>query len=75
MLRTVLMTAVLPFTFSTHAACVTDTSEIGDTGPASRLVCQMLEKQFPNATALTSSCPSASTMSSMVGGSVSGTTL
>jgi hypothetical protein len=47
MLRATLMTTTLLFASSTYAACEPDALEIGDTGPASQRVCEMLEARFP----------------------------
>ena len=49
MIKISLMTATMLFASATYGACESDSSEIGDTGPASQLVCKMLESRFPQA--------------------------
>jgi hypothetical protein len=49
MIKQLLCMALLPVSFASSAACVNDTPEIGDIGPASELVCKELDRRFPNA--------------------------
>lgn len=47
-MKTILVTALTMGVASvSHAACLPDASEIGDAGPGSELVCDMLEAKFP----------------------------
>lgn len=47
MLRTILFSLTLISTSVTYGACLPDTAEIGDIGPGSQLVCNMLEARYP----------------------------
>ena len=49
MIKQTLIVSMLPFALAAQATCVSDPPEIGDTGPASELVCSELERRFPNA--------------------------
>lgn len=49
MRKTILFAALLSMTGISHAICVTDAPEIGDVGPASEYVCDMLDAWIPQA--------------------------
>ncbi len=42
-----LILAILPVALGASATCVTDSPEMGDIGPSSELICNLLERQFP----------------------------
>lgn len=44
-----LILTLLPATLGVHAACLPDAPELGDIGPASERVCNLLEDRFPGA--------------------------
>lgn len=48
MLKTIMLPLTLTFTSVSFAACLPDFPEIGDIGPGSKLVCNMLESRFPH---------------------------
>jgi len=47
MLKTILLPLTLSFSSVTYGSCLLDSPEIGDIGPGSQLVCQLLESRFP----------------------------
>jgi hypothetical protein len=49
MTRKLLFLLILALAANVQADCVPDREEIGDTGPASSRVCEMLDKRFPEA--------------------------
>ena len=48
MLRTFMLPLALSVSSISHGACWLDSPEIGDIGPGSQLVCNMLESRFPH---------------------------
>lgn len=46
MIKTILFTLTLAVIPGAHAACLQDSPEIGDIGPSSQLVCDLLEARF-----------------------------
>ena len=48
MLKSILIPVLLTTTSVSYGACLPDATEIGDIGPASQLVCDMLEVRSPN---------------------------
>ncbi len=48
MLRTILISLSLTVSSASYGACQLDSPEIGDIGPGSELVCNMLESRVPN---------------------------
>ena len=48
MIQYILIPAALAIAAGAQAACVTDSTELGDIGPGSSLVCESLEAQYPD---------------------------
>ena len=47
MFKKILLPITLIFAPQAHSACQPDAAQIGDIGPSSQIVCQLLESQFP----------------------------
>jgi hypothetical protein len=47
MLKTMLLPLTLTASSLSYAACLPDSPEIGDSGPSSEMVCEMLETKHP----------------------------
>ncbi|MCP3852888.1 MAG: hypothetical protein GY694_22070 [Gammaproteobacteria bacterium] len=48
MLRIISISLALTFSSVSYGACISDSPEIGDIGPRSELVCDLLEPRVPN---------------------------